>query len=513
MTNHLSTGPVQLTDQRLRAVCDLSIADARQFSGLHGYDGVVQDLSPTGVKAGLAALASAASAPQSDPHDEAQLAAAVTATTARFGELELHRVNPMWHILNLDVSCYDREYAPAAERAAARDRHVAQWPDAVDGAIESLDRPPAAVADAALPLARGLASFLGPDEETARAAHARLIRFLEHSAEHGDPDPGMGATAFERLLATSEACSLSVNQLAARAEAECQRMQELLDDACRRVDNTAPAAATIAALRADHPTADTLVPTFSAAMAEAIAWTTESGLFPEVDGVCEVAVMPESQRWAAAGLFGAAPNEPDAPSRFYVTPPDPALSTEDQERWLASYFNRATLPVMTIHEVSPGHFAHSRAHRRVVGEVRRTLSSEGFTEGWAHYTEQLAVEEGFRGHDPVFAVGMALDALRRIARLRCAIGIHTGELTMAEAAAMVARDAHLTGPGTRSEVRRGLLDPGYGRYTWGKLAILDLRERAKAGWGTGFSLSRFHKALLSFGSPPLGLLDTVIERG
>ncbi|MDJ1132050.1 DUF885 family protein [Streptomyces iconiensis] len=190
--------------------------------------------------------------------------------------------------------------------------------------------------------------------------------------------------------------------------------------------------------------------------------------------------MPDSQRTAAAGLFGAAPNEPDAPSRFYVTAPDAALPAAEQALWLASYFNRATLPVIAVHEVAPGHFAHSRAWRRAEGQIRRTLFSEGFSEGRAHYTEQLAFEEGFRGGDPAFGVGVALDGLRRVARLSSALGLHSGELTLDDAAALFGRDAHITGPGAYSKARRGLLDPGYGRYTWGKLAVLDARERARS---------------------------------
>ena len=166
-----------------------------------------------------------------------------------------------------------------------------------------------------------------------------------------------------------------------------------------------------------------------------------------------------------------------------------------------------------MHEVAPGHFAHSRAWRRADGQVRRTLFSEGFSEGWAHYAEQLALEEGFRDGDPAFAAGVALDGLRRVARLSCALGLHRGELTLDEAAATFSRDAHVSGAAAYSEANRGLLDPGYGRYTVGRLVILGLRERARAGWGGGFSLARFHRALLELGSPPLGLLGTAIERG
>lgn len=63
------------------------------------------------------------------------------------------------------------------------------------------------------------------------------------------------------------------------------------------------------------------------------------------------------------------------------------------------------------------------------------------------------------------------------------------------------------------EARRGLFDPTYGRYTWGKLTILDARERARTAWGSGFNLPRFHTALLALGAPPIGLLDTAIEQG
>ena len=66
---------------------------------------------------------------------------------------------------------------------------------------------------------------------------------------------------------------------------------------------------------------------------------------------------------------------------------------------------------------------------------------------------------------------------------------------------------------TPSEARRATFDPTYGRYTWGKLEILKLRERARKDWGAGFTLRRFHTAMLDLGSPPIGLLPTALDRG
>jgi hypothetical protein len=130
-------------DKRLRAVCDLFLPEVREASGLHEYDGLVQDLSPDGVRADLAKLGGP---PLDDPHDEAHLRAFEDHARIMFGKLDLHRRNPDLHLTNLDVSCYDREYAPADERAAAKRAHIARWPDAIDMAIDSLDAVAAPVA-------------------------------------------------------------------------------------------------------------------------------------------------------------------------------------------------------------------------------------------------------------------------------------------------------------------------------------------------------------------------------
>jgi uncharacterized protein (DUF885 family) len=166
-----------------------------------------------------------------------------------------------------------------------------------------------------------------------------------------------------------------------------------------------------------------------------------------------------------------------------------------------------------VHEVAPGHFSHGRALRHAPTAVRRTLFSSAFIEGWAHYAEEVCVEEGFRADDPRFAIGVWLGALIRVTRLACAIGLHTAGMTVAEGARRFESDTALLGPAALSEARRATFDPTYGRYTWGKLEIMDLREQARQKWGAGFSLRRFHTALLDLGSPPLGLLQTAVDRG
>ncbi|MGR7002659.1 DUF885 family protein [Yinghuangia aomiensis] len=176
-------------------------------------------------------------------------------------------------------------------------------------------------------------------------------------------------------------------------------------------------------------------------------------------------------------------------------------------------FSRTTLPAITVHEVAPGHFAHGRALRRAPSDVRRVLHSSSFAEGWAHYIEEVCLEEGFRAGDPRYAIGMCLEALIRVTRLAAAIGLHTGAMDVGEATRRFMADAHLARTAAASEARRGTFDWNYGCYTWGKLALRDLRDEAKAAWGTGFTLERFHTALLDLGSPPVGLVRTAVERG
>ena len=103
---------------RLRAVCDLALAEAREYSGRHEYDGTVQDLSPDGVAKGLARLAEAAGAGAllDDAHDEAHLAAFEDHARVAFGDLQMHRRNPLLHLSGLDLACYDRDYAPQPDR-------------------------------------------------------------------------------------------------------------------------------------------------------------------------------------------------------------------------------------------------------------------------------------------------------------------------------------------------------------------------------------------------------------
>ncbi len=500
-------------DSRLRAVCDLLVPETREYAGLHVYDGKVQDLSPSGVRDGLARLGGP---PRDDAHDEAHLGAFEELLRVWFGELEDHRRNPLPHLANLELSCYDRDYAPAEERDAARAEHLAAWPDAIAASLRSLDAVPAPVAEGLLVAARGLVADLdgerGDVESAALAAHAELLALLERAAVDGNPDPALGAAGLARLMGAGEVLDVDLGALSVRCDAERDRLRAMLDDACARLHPDLDTPAAVAELVADHPDADGVMEEARALTDEVMAFTRAHDLVPGADGTCLVGPAPPSRRWAMAMLSPAAPGERDTPSWYHVTPPDPAWPADEREQWL-QVFSRTTLPAITAHEVSPGHFAHFRLLRTAPSDVRRTLFSMAFVEGWAHYAEEVCVEEGLRADDPRFVAGVAIEALIRVTRLAVAVGLHTRSMSMDEAVHRFTADAFLQGPAAKSEALRGTFDPTYGRYTWGKLAITDLREQARQSWGAQFSLPRFHSAMLALGSPPLGLLPTALQRG
>jgi hypothetical protein len=504
---------------RLRALCDLHVAEVREYSGRHEYDGKVQDLSPAGVRAGLAQLAAtvASAEPLADSYDEAQLAAFIRRTQVEYEELELHRSNPVYHLGNLDLAGYDRDYGPQADRDEARRAHLAAWPAAIDGATEALDKVSSPVAKALVDVVAGLAAGLpaSADEQVRQAAlvaHARLVGGLREAAEAGHPDAALGGAALSSLMGSAEAMTVDLGRLAQRADAERDRLMARLADSCAAVDPGRPPLDVARTLVRQHPDADGVLDAARTWTARALDFTRDHDLVPYQDGECLVGLAPESRRWAMAMMSPAAAGEPEGPSWYHITPPDPSWPESDAEEWL-QVFSDTTLPGITVHEVAPGHFSHGRAIRRAPTQVRRILHSSAFVEGWAHYAEELCVEEGFCADDPRFAIGVWLEALVRVTRLACAIGVHTAGMTVADATRRFESDTHISGTAAAAEARRATFDPTYGRYTWGKLVIMDLRERAKHDWGAGFTLKRFHTAMLNLGSPSLGLLGTALERG
>ena len=160
---------------------------------------------------------------------------------------------------------------------------------------------------------------------------------------------------------------------------------------------------------------------------------------------------------------------------FNVTLPEPDWKPEKVEQWMQG-FNRGTIISTAIHEVYPGHYTQFLWLQAAPSKTRKLLYNNSNAEGWAHYTEQMMLDEGYGNHDPKLRLGQLLDALLRDARFIVGIEMHTGKMTLDQATGIF-REGRFPGPargGGGSQARH--FRSHYLYYTLGKLQILKLRE-------------------------------------
>ncbi|MGB8509281.1 MAG: DUF885 family protein, partial [Pyrinomonadaceae bacterium] len=220
--------------------------------------------------------------------------------------------------------------------------------------------------------------------------------------------------------------------------------------------------------------------------------------------------VAETPEYARAIAFAAT----DAPGPFervaneafyYVTPPDPAWTAQQQDEHLGHY-NRYGLTITSIHEAYPGHYYQLMKSRQTTSRVRAALGSSIFVEGWAHYCEGMMLDEGFGGNNPKLRLAQLERALLRLCRYLAGIRMHTGGMNYDEAVEFFMREGYQSRTNAGREARRGTLDPTYLVSTLGKMEILRLREDWRRQMGDSFRLGDFHDRLLSYGMPPIRIL-------
>jgi uncharacterized protein (DUF885 family) len=211
-------------------------------------------------------------------------------------------------------------------------------------------------------------------------------------------------------------------------------------------------------------------------------------------------------RWAFAAMDGPGPFEEVATESFYyVTPVEKDWTAEQAEEWLSN-FGYATLKIISIHEVYPGHYVHFLRHHNAPSPISKVFGAYSFWEGWAHYCEEMFLEVGYGEGDPKLQLAEAQEALVRICRLLCSLRMHTQGQTLDEAGEFFQANAYMEQLPAQKEALRGTFDPGYLNYTLGKLLIYKLRADWQTEQGKSYSLQAFHDELLSHGGPPVPLV-------
>jgi uncharacterized protein (DUF885 family) len=200
---------------------------------------------------------------------------------------------------------------------------------------------------------------------------------------------------------------------------------------------------------------------------------------------------------------------------YYVTPVEPEWDARKREEWLTA-FNYYTTDVVTIHEAYPGHYVqYLHLQASDADKLDKTFGSYAFTEGWAHYCEQMALDEGF-GRDQgeqaalKYRLAQSDEALLRLCRLCASVMMHTQGMTVDQATKFFMDNCYYEEATARQEAERGTYDPGYCFYTIGKLQMLRLRDDWRAQEGMNFSLKKFHDEVLRRGAPPIRLLREIM---
>jgi uncharacterized protein (DUF885 family) len=442
--------------------------------------------------------------------------------------VELER-NPMAYVGGVSLTPYmAREYAPVPERVEAIVRTLEAVPTLLDEGRRRLVEPlPKPFVELALAIGGGLPAHFGEAEsfaaraglgarvaearKVAEPAVARFLDWLRHEAlGRAVPDFALGPKRYQKLLYVREGIETPYEEIRRAGLADLARNQSRLHAIAEEEHRTV--GELFGRLNADHPAADQVLEAARRYVDETKQFVVDHRLvsIPE-PATCRVEETPV---WGRA-LSTASMNPPgpfDTASSegiYYVTPVDPKWSPTQQEEWLRS-FNRSMLRNITVHEVYPGHYLQFLHFRAGTGSlVRRVYLSPSFVEGWAHYTEQLAIETGLGTGSHDAEIAQIHDALLRDCRLLASIGLHTGGMTLEEATGLFQREAHFERLPAEREAIRGTFNPEYFCYTLGKLAILAARERLLRTRFHG-DLRAFHDAVLGYGSPPIGMLERLL---
>ena len=447
-----------------------------------------------------------------------------------FDELRPLENNPMRQAGFLNMGGYvRRNYAPLEDRLRAATAALGQVPDFLQTLDDAL-RPDLSrhVVDMSIESYSGMAHFYRADLasfgaevtdsqiqsdfssaiDTAASAIDDFVGKLKVRARGDNNDFAIGERLYSRMMATGEGVDLPLERLAAVGQDNLQKNLAQIQEIAAALAPGRSVVELVQDISRNHPTASGLIPDTREMLEDLRQSLIDHDIIslPSQDR-CQVVETPRYMRYAFAAMDSAGALESTATESFYyVTPVEDHWTPVQAEEWL-SKFDYNTLRIISIHEVYPGHFVHHLHNRygRSLPLVNIAATSYSFTEGWAHYTEQMMLETEYGRGRPELLLTQLLEALVRNCRYSCSIAMHTGEMTLEEATRHFMDNAYMAEHPARREALRGTFDPGYLNYTLGKLMILKLREDYKREQN-GSSLRDFHDRLLSFGAPPVPLL-------
>jgi uncharacterized protein (DUF885 family) len=549
--------------------------------GLHEYDGKIGDYSRLALDAELARLRRFDDRLKKFDLDKLSprqsidlriLDAAIRSELFERQDLGIFERNPIVYARAADLNIYiSRNFASLEDRAHNIALIESQIPNIMIAAKTNLlPVLPKPYVELAIEIARASAAFLRDDltaalagvrderikeefEDSNRKAAAAIADYavwLERERlPNATPDFAIGEEKFRRMLADTELVNVPPEKILEIGLARLKEEQKVFADAAHQIDPSKTPVEVFRAIQKEHPAAKDLISSVSKHLEQIRKFVITQHLVKIPSDVRpQVKLTPQYQRATSfASMDTPGPFEKRATEAYYyVTPTDKSWSDKQKEEWLTS-FNNYTSDIISIDEVYPGHyvqFLHLNASS--ANKVEKIFGSYGFIEGWAHYCEQMMVDNGYGAASPTptptpagrrrhskkatptpsptatvspeeeakraakYRMAQVDEALLRLCRLCVAIKMHTQHMSIDEATKFFEDNCYYQEKPARAEALRGTFDPGYLNYSLGKLEILKLRDDYQAQQGKDFSLQKFHDELLNHGMPPIRLLREIM---
>jgi uncharacterized protein (DUF885 family) len=318
----------------------------------------------------------------------------------------------------------------------------------------------------------------------------------------------LGAETYQKALAFQEMVDLPIDKLLEIAEANRQKNEDQFQATARLIDPGKPADAVLAGLQADHPPAGALLKTTQDTLDSLRQFIVDHHIvtIPESEPAHVTETPPFMRSTTTASMDTPGPFETAKLQGFYnMTLPDPRMPRAAQDDYMKGWYY-ASIVNVSVHEVYPGHYVQFLYAKSFPTDVRKVFGANTNIEGWAHYGEQMMLDEGFHAGEPKYRLAQLQDALLRNVRFIVGIKMHTQGMSVEDATKLFETQGHQPHQVAVEEAKRGAGDPLYGYYTMGKLMILKLRDDYKAKVGASYSLQGFHDAFIKIGPLPLPLI-------
>jgi uncharacterized protein (DUF885 family) len=415
---------------------------------------------------------------------------------------------------------------------------------------ESLPRPQI---ETAIEQANGAVDFLAKDLVAAlkdikdqgilakfRTANNRAIEELrsyskylkEQKLPKANDQYALGREKYAKLVNYGEMLTISPDDLLEIGMKELKRKQDVFEAAAREIDPGKKPIEVFKAIQKDHPTEKSLIPDTARDLEMIRQFLLDHKIITIPSPVrAKVLETPQFLRATSfASMDTPGPFEKKATEAFYyVTPTEQDWTPQQKDEWLTA-FNYYTTDIVSIHEAYPGHYIQFLAlNASPATKLEKIFNSYAFVEGWAHYAEQMMVDQGFGTGEKLnevnksnrltgaaavkaakYRLAQTDEALLRVCRLCVSIKMHCQGMTVDDAAKFFEENCYYEPKPARQEAIRGTFDPEYLYYTVGKLEILKLRDDYRKQQGDKFSLQKFNDEILRHGCPPIRLLREVL---